>query len=160
MAQTKQIIFPEIIAYLALLFAAFVYAFYREPNTYFTFLIQKILAKEWQSHNFTDLHSSYTWVIFSLPSGLWVMASTIFGNFLRKKSSIFVYLPIILVLGIEFLQFLNITDGFFDILDIMVSILGFLFAQKFRFFIPQPQKRWYIAYGICILAVPLSDVMK
>ena len=160
MAQTREkIIFLELTAYLALLISALIYAFYREPSTYFAFLLQKVYANKLYIYSSTHLPISYAWVVFSLPSGLWVMASTIFGNFLRKRNSLFVYLPITLVLGIELFQLLGITDGVFDYLDIIISILGFCIAKECKIAINTPQKRWYVAYGICVLVVPLSDVM-
>ena len=158
MAQTtKKVVFLEIIAYLALLLAALIYAFCREPNTYFVFFLQKIFPAKIYSYSFST-HLLYDWVIFSLPSALWVMASTILGTLISKKK-IWSLLPIFLVLSIEILQFFGITDGVFDWLDIEVSVAGFLVAQRCKTDVLILKNRWYFAYGICVLAVPLSDVM-
>jgi hypothetical protein len=161
MAQTtKQIVLLEIIAYLALLIAALIYAFCREPNTYFAFLIQKLFQSNLYLYHSSHLsYSPYAWLIFSLPSGLWVMASTIIGGFISSEKKIWSFIPVFLVISIEILQFFGITDGVFDWLDVGVSITGFLVAQKCKIDVVSPKNRWYFAYGICILAVPLSDVM-
>lgn len=158
MAQTtKKIALLELTAYLALLIAALIYAFCREPNTYFAFLLQKIFHIKLYSHNFNTL--LYDWVLFSLPSALWVVASTILGNLINSQQKIWSFLPIFLVLSIEILQFLGITDGVFDWLDVELSLAGFGLAQKYKIDVSVLKNRWYFAYGACIFAIPLSDVM-
>ncbi|GAB4127013.1 MAG: hypothetical protein OHK0045_13290 [Raineya sp.] len=146
-------------AYVALLLAACVYIFFREPNTYFAFLIKKICNI--QLHNFAPNYMSdiFIFLVFSLPSGLWVMANTIFGYSFGQKRGIFIYLPITLVLTIEFFQLVGITDGTFDYLDVLVSVLGFYVAKKWGTSVSNPPKRWYFTYIASLLAIPFSDVM-
>lgn len=156
-------LFLELFAYILLLTAAFIYAFWRAPNTYFSFLCYQTFGLG-SNPDFLKqtAPTSSQWLIYNLPSGLWVLAATLLGKLTGNSHKFLLFFPICLVLLIEFLQFCKITDGIFDWLDAAVSLIGFLLAQK----IPlqkvepsAPNQRSKIAYWLCILAVPLSDVM-
>ncbi len=150
----------ELSAYFLLLLSALVYVFLREPYTYFSFLLQQLFGTGFSSF-FTHIAipKHLHWLIYSLPSGLWVMATTLLGRLFCRSNRFYLYSPILLVLWIECCQFLKITDGIFDWLDIWVSISGFLLAIIIPLDVSKNiKKRWIIAYGICILALPLSDV--
>jgi hypothetical protein len=150
----------ELLAYFLLLLSALIYVFLREPYTYFSFLLQKLLGIGFSSlcmHIVIPKHLH--WLIYSLPSGLWVMATTLLGRLFCRSNCSYLCLPILLVLWIECCQFLKITDGSFDWLDIWMSISGFLLAIIIPLDVSKnTKKRWVIAYSICILALPLSDV--
>lgn len=75
-------------------------------------------------------------VIYNLPNGLWITSLTIFLSIIWKdnQNKYFNYYLIILI-GIvtlpEILQFFNLIEGTFDIVDLMVNFLFFLIPFDF-----------------------------
>lgn len=72
------------------------------------------------------------YVIFSLPEGLWVFCITITSKDLyirfAKKEIDCALLPLVFSIGLELLQLFHITNGRFDLLDVLISIFFWFIA--------------------------------
>ena len=78
------------------------------------------------------LHPDY-WVKFSLPGALWLLAFQslmfiIWNKSVNRKNVFWILTPLAVAVGGELAQLFHITDGTFDILDVIFYILGFLIA--------------------------------
>ena len=71
-------------------------------------------------------------VIYSLPEGLWVIfvtqISKEFTFRFNQKTWNLTFLPLISAIGIEFVQYLHLTDGTYDPWDIMMVFLCWAIA--------------------------------
>lgn len=124
----KRFIFLEIISPLFL--AALIYLIYRPTDTVI-FKLSEILQLDgiiFWIRSFTSPSSLPQWFVYSLPGGLWLLA---FQNSISliKKFSGKSLIPILLCasltgIGLEFLQYLNFTDGRFDGTDILFYCLA------------------------------------
>lgn len=110
-----------------------IYTFYRPDSI----LINEIWIKlgwieerkvigEWLDHNL----SLPAWAIYNLPEALWTICLTICCKplYLRrgKQKTALVLLPPVFVIILEFFQMLHITKGTFDLLDIVLSVIAWL----------------------------------
>lgn len=124
----KRFIVLEIISPLFL--AGLIYLLFRPTNT----VIYKIC--EWIQldglisiiRSSISLSNFPEWFVYSLPGGLWLLA---FQNSISliKKFSGKTLIPILLTasltgIGLEFLQYLNVTDGRFDGTDLLFYCLA------------------------------------
>ena len=68
-----------------------------------------------------------SWVVNSLPDGLWVYSFSAILFFAYKKyfiqNKILLMLPFILILIMEVLQLLDVISGTFDIMDLVISLI-------------------------------------
>jgi len=122
----------------ALLISLFIYLFYRTENTVVTDIFISII-----SHDCFDLLRNRiitafplnSYVINSLPEGLWVFCITITSKNLylkvANKEIYLLFIPLVFSIGLEFFQLLNITNGRFDFWDIVVSIIFWAIANYF-----------------------------
>jgi len=77
-------------------------------------------------------------VIYSLPEGLWILATTITSEKivlkLGKFSIALIYIPLWVCLGIEIVQYVGWSKGVFDWLDVGIVVLfwlvGYLFTKQ------------------------------
>ncbi len=150
--------------------AASIYFLYRDNTIIFnqilsTFHIDNLLNKK-------DLAPHFplpNWAIYSLPGGIWVFVLTTLLNqhriWVQKARLPLDYLPITYGIILEFFQFFHITNGTFDIVDILF-VLGFgvialsinrnqqSLTVKWQTKIPH----WVLVSGFLVLI--LSDVHK
>jgi len=105
------------------------------------------------------------WLVYNLPGALWLYAFLSFSLVLRNK--LITLLPLCLALGIEAVQLLKITDGTFDILDVLFYLLAwttFLYVsslwknEEITSAITQIRSRYKVAFVCFIVIVFLSDV--
>ena len=72
-------------------------------------------------------------LIDSLPSALWIFSASLMSTRIATKKRISWYLwlllPITYSLSLECLQKYNVTDGTFDVNDVVFSLVGWLFAM-------------------------------
>ena len=122
----------------ALFVSLFIYLFFRTEKTLINGLFVSIVSIEnyvVMKETITDLLPLHPLVIYSLPGGLWVFCVTLASKnlFLRIKnfSISLTYVPLLFAVGIEVLQLLHITNGTFDVLDIIVSITFWLIGNYF-----------------------------
>ena len=127
---------------LSLLSSLFIYLFYRTEKT----VINEIFISLVSFEKFADLRQSISnslplneHIIYSLPEGLWVFCITLTSKFLFIKIGSRVinllFVPLVFSIGLELFQLLHLTNGRFDLWDILVSILfwgvaNYLFKHK------------------------------
>jgi hypothetical protein len=123
---------------LSLLVCLFIYLFYRTENTVINTIAIKILS----IHNYVILRQwinsilpLHDLIIYSLPEGLWIFCITLtsqpFYVRLFKWEIKCIYLPLIFSICLEVFQLLNITNGQFDLIDILISIKFWALANYF-----------------------------
>ncbi|MBC9813406.1 hypothetical protein H9Y05_13085 [Crocinitomicaceae bacterium CZZ-1] len=113
-----------------------IYLFYRPENIMinqhlFSAFPDLLLVKETIIQRF-PLND---FLVYNLPSGLWVFTLTILlkNSYINGSSYHFSLRSIPLKLGllIELFQFLKLTDGTFDLLDVYTMLAFFMMAQLF-----------------------------
>lgn len=87
------------------------------------------------TRNFTETRATYipTWIIYSLPSALWMYSFTFSLTYIWLKSAsslkfLWILLPLFLGLGSELSQYLGWVPGSFDILDLLLYIFASFLA--------------------------------
>ena len=130
---------------LALSISLFVYLFFRTEETVITQLFKALISSKNYVYlkNMIDNHIALpSFVIYSLPEGLWVFVATIFSkNIIFEKGEFYfeaIYIPLIFAIGLEFLQLIHVTHGMFDFLDILVSVL---FWSVANYLLNYPQEK-------------------
>jgi hypothetical protein len=120
-------------------FCLFVYLFFRTEST----IVNKLAILLINEENFAALrlwvreliHLPHV-VIYSLPEGLWVFCLTLFAR--NVKLSVFRFsfdcsvLPLIYAIVLELLQWLAITNGTFDSMDLVFAISFWLIAHNIK----------------------------
>ena len=86
-------------------------------------------VNEWR----TLFDSPPSWVLYNLPDGLWTFASTYALLLIWKKEDgiqalIWISIPLLLALGLEFGQFFSYLSGSFDTKDLIAYFVGFLLS--------------------------------
>lgn len=121
---------------ISLLFCLFIYLFYRTEKTVITQFFISLVSFD----AFVEMRKSVTttipltdFIVYSLPEGLWVFCITLaskslFVKIYKHEISLF-FVPLIVSIGLELFQFLQLTQGRFDVLDIAVSILFWALAN-------------------------------
>ena len=75
------------------------------------------------------------WFYLSLPDGIWVFSLTssliVYWRFDYKNVKIWLLFPLIMGILLEIFQYFCIFPGTFDILDLLLSILGFSISLLF-----------------------------
>lgn len=141
MSTKRSLTLSYTICLISLLLGMFVYLFYRSEDTLICKLFSSVFSEmthyRWSSYFNSKVPLSYL-IIYSIPAGLWVMSATIIT--FDKKINIFsseinlAFLPLVYAVGLEFLQVFNLTNGTFDILDILVVLvfwlLGFIYLKQ------------------------------
>lgn len=132
----KKQYFQYILIFCSLAISLFIYIFFRTEktviNTVFSTLIS--LDNYVSLKQFITAHLSLpSFVIYSLPEGLWVFAITLTSKnlFLKIGGAVFngIYFPLFFAVGLEFLQLFGITNGRFDYWDILVAVLFWALAR-------------------------------
>lgn len=113
--------------FIPLLFCGIICLAYRPSDT-----LGHVVFEQWFTIDFSNSIPLNNIVIYNLPAALWVFSMTLFSYGLSvkiKQSTIrLIYVPILFVIVLELLQILNLTDGTFDLIDIILPILGYIFA--------------------------------
>ena len=154
-----------------LLISLLIYIFYRSEltliNQLFSLFIPLADLLQWQNTIQTAFPLP-NWVVYSLPEGLWMLVVTLISKefyFSRQsKNYNLVFFPLLLATVIEIFQYLHITDGIFDWLDLGLSfafwgIACFLLPPRFH---PVQLNHSFSYRGIILISsyaiVILSDV--
>ncbi|MBC7865445.1 MAG: hypothetical protein IAF38_20890 [Bacteroidia bacterium] len=157
--------------FLALALSFVIYAFYRNEHTVINVLLKRVLSDEnyFAMRNFFQTFPLPKIIIFSLPEGLWIFCATVVsGNIFIEYGKIKInltWLPIMFCALLEFMQLIKITNGTFDVMDILVGLIFWLLAlasqknsapEKFILNKTISLRTFYLAgiYGI----VYLSDI--
>lgn len=76
-----------------------------------------------------------SWVLYSLPDGLWTYSFTSSMIILWRNNDqlgkTFIYLPLMLSVLSELLQYFEIISGTFDLNDLFVVLISFLICNLF-----------------------------
>lgn len=120
-----------------LLLSLFLYVFYRTDQTVINDLILSLVKPEtyYFAKSYFALHVPLnSWLIFSLPGGLWVFSSSFIskGFYIRikhfKLSCSFI--PLIFAIGLEIAQGLSLVHGTFDFSDLIFILLFWYLADS------------------------------
>lgn len=110
---------------LPLFLACFLYLLFRPVDTVVFkiadfFFLDNILYSIRSSFNTTLIPA---WIIYNLPGGLWLLTFqntiALLNQFSIKQLIFPVLFAYLIGVGLEFLQYLNITDGRFDWIDVL-----------------------------------------
>lgn len=124
-------------ATVCLVISLWIYVFYRTEQTVINHIIAWIISPA----HFKELRNTITlslpeFVIYSLPEGLWIFATTIISKKLvlkTKKISIsMIYMPLIVACLIELVQYAKLSRGVFDWFDVVVIIFSWVVACAFN----------------------------
>jgi hypothetical protein len=134
---------------VSLLFCLFIYLFYRTEKTVITQLFISLVSVddfEDMRRHVTQAITLHEFIIYSLPEGLWVFCITLTSRSLfvkigsREISLLFA--PLIASIGLELFQLLQLTQGRFDFLDIIVSL--FFWALATYVMKPKPVRQNFL----------------
>jgi hypothetical protein len=84
------------------------------------------------------MHNMYGWIKYNLPAGLWLFAymfviDAVWGKDKNRVSMYFLYVLPLLAVASEFMQFVGLLPGTFDVMDLLSyvsAILLFLIIKK------------------------------
>lgn len=156
----------HLIALISLLISLYIYLVYRTDATN----INQILNTD-SIHFIQNLRNQSitlpAWIIYSLPEGLWLFATTLCSKnlyFTWKDYKIsLIYFPILFSFIVEFLQATHITNGIFDPMDLIISLCFWSMALLLK--TPQNSLNIFKQYHyrtfiviFCYAIVYLSDV--
>ena len=157
---------PHPIALLSLLLSLYIYLVYRTDATNINQILNTESIQTIQIIR-TQSMPLPSWIIYSLPEGLWLFATTLYSKKLyfdwNKHKISLVYFPILFAFTVEFFQATHITNGSFDLMDLLVS----LFCWSIALILPTPYsslnvfKQYHyrtIIVIFCYAIVYLSDV--
>lgn len=128
------------IAFIALLISLFIYTSFRTEQT----LINKIFiffSSQDDFHHFQNSIKQTThlpdWVIYSLPQGLWVLASSILSSdffiYAFHRKFYLIFFPLIFCFVLELFQLFHISNGSFDLIDLGFTLFFWLLSYMFFF---------------------------
>lgn len=128
----------ELLILTALLVCLFIYLFYRTERT----IVNELAIRLTSPAYFATLRAQVATllplndlVIYSLPEGLWIMCITLTSKmyYLRlfRWDIDCKYIPIVLCIVLELMQFFHVLNGRFDIMDILVSLFFWLLGCTF-----------------------------
>jgi hypothetical protein len=120
---------------VALSVSLFIYLFYRSERTVVNELAVLVLSFDIYAaikKSIVDAIPLNGQIIFSLPGGLWIFCATAlskdFYMKIRDHKIQVVLVPILFAIGLEFCQLIHLTNGRFDIWDIVFYLLFWLLA--------------------------------
>lgn len=122
---------------IPLLLSLFIYLFYRIDETNVNLLLSYFfdLGFTESKHTLKSILPIPEFIIYNLPEGLWVFSISLLGAnlFIRiKKIRIhLIFLPITFAIALEIFQGMHITNGTFDILDVLISTIAWLLAYLY-----------------------------
>lgn len=121
---------------IAFLTSLFIYLFYRSEKTIVNELIILILSFETYGNIKTGIVDAVPLnklIIFSLPGGLWVFCATALAQdfYVRIKNHKIPLslLPVQFAIGLEFVQLIHLTNGRFDLWDILFYVMFWWLAS-------------------------------
>ncbi len=114
----------------ALALSFFIYHFYRTEHILLNTVLEHLLGPPSPIDALLPILPS--WMIYSLPESLWVLSATLLSMGIHMgigstRVSLGI-LPLLLSLGLEAMQYLHLTDGRYDPLDVLAAISGALIA--------------------------------
>lgn len=116
---------------LPVLFCGLVILFYRPENTYLNTLLLGVSTESFgQLRSWWQMELALpAFMVYSLPGGLWVFVLSLLGWRLYLAGFHLFWLGLIFGLGFEFTQLFGITDGTYDVQDLLAVLIGFGLAR-------------------------------
>tara|TARA_B110000211_G_C14004555_1_gene520169 strand:+ start:191 stop:709 length:519 start_codon:yes stop_codon:yes gene_type:complete len=160
---------------LPLVVACFLYLLFRPVDTV-VFKIASFfrIGEIFESMRLLINHSFIpSWVIYSLPGGLWLLAFQNTIALLKQFSIKHLLIPVLFAYGIgvglEFLQYIHVTDGRFDWLDVLFYTIAtitslstiFLINNKWEFYAEEKtsMKLSGFFYLFFVVIIYLADIV-
>ncbi|MBU2020597.1 MAG: hypothetical protein KJ941_13205 [Bacteroidetes bacterium] len=113
---------PLIYVVIPMVFSLLIFWVFRPPEIAINHLLFSIF--HFQPH--LDCPQHFEWLVYNLPGALWMYAFLFSFISDGKKGLLRCLLPLLIPVGIEFLQFFHITDGTFDPLDLLFYSITWL----------------------------------
>jgi hypothetical protein len=140
-----------------------IYMLFRSPDTIVNQVFSRLLG--FRPPVLRLAHGQ--WLVYNLPGALWLYSFLWFSSLSRSK--LLSLLPLGMALGIELVQLLHITDGTFDLLDVvfyLCALLAFVALGDLRWPTEDPaiprhsrlSRRYKFAFVSFMVIVVLSDV--
>ncbi len=111
-----------------------IYIFFRSEHIVVNQIIHDFVYS--QTHHASLKLSNF--LIYNFPQGLWVFSTTLISRNLYVKRFNLAFLPLIFSFYIETVQYFHLTNGTFDLWDLVTASISFLIAY---FFIDCPYKK-------------------
>ncbi|HYF71154.1 MAG TPA: hypothetical protein VD884_23670 [Ohtaekwangia sp.] len=158
---------------IALSLSLFIYLFYRSEKTVVNELMIFIISFDTYSamrSNVIAMIALPESIVFSLPGGLWIFCVTMLSQqfYLKigEQKIPLVIVPVLFAIGLEFCQLLHVTNGRFDVWDIVLYLLFWLIACD-PFDSERPQQNMLFPFTLhsfiflaCFLSVYLAHVSQ
>ena len=123
---------------LPMLVSMLIYLLFRTEDTIINRLTSNFFSGDSFLHNFNVAD----WVIYNLPGALWLFAFLSIFVVKKEKGIFYCLIPLSVALLIEFLQYLSITDGTYDVIDVLFYLAAWsLFMLRWR--IKGNKVRWF-----------------
>jgi len=69
------------------------------------------------------------WLLYSLPDGCWVYATTSWMLLIWKRFSVWIWVGVVLAVGAEYGQLLGLVQGTYQSLDVIFYVSAFVLAR-------------------------------
>lgn len=128
------------IGLFALTFGGIIYILYRSKSLLMFDWFQNLglsdSIDDFRSNG--EMPNMYGWIKYNLPAGLWLFAymfviDAVWGKDKNRVSMYFLYVLPLLAVASEFIQFVGLLPGTFDVMDLLSyvsAILLFLIIKK------------------------------
>lgn len=135
--KTKKIIY-FLISIVFLSLGGFIYLRYRNHTlNMFSVLRRLNLEKFFPQHQFDTKSVIKSFIVFSLPNGLWYLSAImIFSLIWKQNISFYLYSTVFFFINliIEVLQKFNVVFGTFDLIDIYVLVISHFMGLTINYF--------------------------
>lgn len=125
-----------------LVFCAFICLIYRSQATNLNHLLDTVLGFDISGFK-DEVRSAFplnNMVIYNLPEALWIFSLTLLSKGLHLhvfgKKLHFLFIPLFYIFIAEYFQYFQITDGTFDVMDMIVSTVFWCVAIAILYFQP------------------------
>jgi hypothetical protein len=123
---------------LPLIFGIFIYIAFRDTNIYLYYIFKNETLKHIDIFNWISSFNINSFIIYSLPDGLWVFLSTniflIIWNGDIVRHLFWVLLPLTIGILYEYMQYTGILSGTFDFYDIIIMFISAIVSLSFYYF--------------------------
>lgn len=115
-----------------------IYLLFRTENT----IINQLTLSYFSFTSFSSNVSIADWVIYNLPGALWLFAFLSILVKKNEKSIFFCLIPLGGALAIEMLQYFSITDGTYDLIDVVFYLFAWALFML-RWLVKGNKIRWF-----------------
>ena len=123
----------RVVVFSLLAFCLYIYLIYRPSNTIVQIVFRRIFSIEPLTYIQSKSLALPSWTVNSLPEGFWVFCMIWICDGFRTKKKFLYLCPLLFAIVLEGLQYFGLTDGTFDWIDIIFSIVFSLLAIPLLF---------------------------